>query len=62
MKRILGFYASQMKRKRLLRASLRSIDSLLAATAAAHGLELVIRNTKEVASLRVEASNPWIDR
>lgn len=35
------------------------IDSLLAATAIAHGLTLVTRNIKDVASLPVQALDPW---
>ncbi len=36
-----------------------AIDSLLAATAAHHGLSLVSRNTRDFASLGVEIINPW---
>jgi hypothetical protein len=35
------------------------IDSLLAATAIAHGLILVTRNTGDVAALPVQMLNPW---
>ena len=36
-----------------------TIDSLLAATALAHDLVLVTRNTKDFAGLPVEVFNPW---
>lgn len=35
------------------------IDTLLAATAARHGLTLVTRNTKDVSGLKVQVLNPW---
>lgn len=38
-----------------------AIDSLLAATAAFHGLVFVTRNTKDIAGLAVEVFNPWRD-
>ena len=38
-----------------------AIDSLLAATAAAHDLVLVTRNTEDVAGLPVDVFNPWTD-
>jgi toxin FitB len=34
-------------------------DSLLAATAIAHGLTLVTRNTRDVEALPVPTLNPW---
>lgn len=36
------------------------VDTLLAATAAVHGLTLVTRNEKDVADLPVEWMNPWM--
>lgn len=36
------------------------IDSLLAATAKAHGLILVTRNVKDFADFDIEVVNPWI--
>ena len=41
--------------------SLPVIDSLLAATALAHRLTLVTRNTGDVADLGVELLNPWLE-
>ena len=38
-----------------------AIDSLLAATALAHGLTFVTRNTKHVSGLGVETFSPWDD-
>jgi predicted nucleic acid-binding protein len=38
-----------------------AIDSLLAATAAQHGLTLVTRNVRDVAPLGVALINPWVD-
>lgn len=38
-----------------------AIDSLLAATAAHHGLSLVTRNVRDFANLGLEIINPWID-
>jgi hypothetical protein len=38
-----------------------AIDSLLAATAAAHGLVLVTRNLRDFAGLPVEVFSPWAD-
>ncbi len=38
---------------------LAAIDSLLAATALAHDLVLVTRNTKDFAGLPVQVFNPW---
>ena len=38
-----------------------AIDSLLAATALAHDLVLVSRNTKDFAGLPVRVFNPWAD-
>lgn len=38
-----------------------AIDSLLAATALAHDLVLVTRNTKDFAGLTVQVFNPWTD-
>jgi hypothetical protein len=35
------------------------IDTLLAATAAEHGLTLVTRNTRDVSGLPVRVHNPW---
>lgn len=35
------------------------IDTLLAATAAAHGLTFVTRNTSDVRDLKVKLFNPW---
>jgi hypothetical protein len=35
------------------------VDSLLAATALAHGLRIVTRNTKDFESLGVDLLNPW---
>ena len=37
-----------------------AIDSLLAATALAHDLVLVTRNTKDFAGLPVQVFNPWL--
>jgi toxin FitB len=42
--------------------TLPAIDSLLAATAAAHGLVLVTRNLRDFAGLPVEAFSPWDSR
>ncbi|MDZ7863309.1 type II toxin-antitoxin system VapC family toxin [Acidovorax sp.] len=39
-----------------------AIDSLLAATAMAHDLVLVTRNTKDFAGLSVQLFNPWADK
>ncbi len=36
-----------------------AIDSLLAATAACHGLSMVTRNIRDYAGLGVEIINPW---
>ena len=36
-----------------------AIDSLLAATALAHGLHMVTRNTKDFEGLGIEVINPW---
>ena len=38
-----------------------AIDSLLAATAAAHGLLLVTRNVRDVQGLGVRVVDPWTD-
>ena len=38
-----------------------AIDSLLAATAAHHGLSLVARNVRDFADLGLEVINPWTD-
>ncbi|MGB4765339.1 MAG: PIN domain-containing protein [Rugosibacter sp.] len=38
-----------------------AIDSLLAATAAHHGLSLVTRNVRNFADLGLEVINPWSD-
>lgn len=38
-----------------------AIDSLLAATAAHHGLSLVTRNVRDFANLGLEIINPWTD-
>ena len=38
-----------------------AIDSLLAATAAHHGLSLVTRNVRDFADLGLEVINPWTD-
>jgi toxin FitB len=38
------------------------IDTLLAATAAVHGLTLVTRNTDDVRDLKVKLLNPWAQR
>lgn len=38
-----------------------AIDSLLAATAAHHGLSLVTRNVRDFADLGLEVINPWSD-
>jgi predicted nucleic acid-binding protein len=38
-----------------------AIDSLLAATAAHHGLILVTRNVRDFADLGLEVINPWTD-
>lgn len=35
------------------------VDTLLAATAAQHGLTFVTRNTRDVAGLPVKTHNPW---
>jgi predicted nucleic acid-binding protein len=35
------------------------VDTLLAATAAAHGLTLVTRNLRDVQGLPVKLLNPW---
>ena len=35
------------------------IDTLLAATAAQHGLTLVTRNTRDISGLPVKVHNPW---
>ena len=37
-----------------------AIDSLLAATAAHHGLILVMRNVRDVGELGVQVLNPWL--
>jgi predicted nucleic acid-binding protein len=42
--------------------SLPVIDSLLAATAKVHGLTLVTRNTKDIASTGIHCLNPFRDR
>ena len=36
-----------------------AIDSLLAATAAQHGLRMVTRNTRDFAALGLDVINPW---
>lgn len=41
--------------------SLPAIDSLLAAAALTHDLELVTRNVKDFADLPVRVFNPWSD-
>ena len=38
-----------------------AIDSLLAATAAHHGLSLVTRNVRDFADFGLEVINPWAD-
>ena len=38
-----------------------AIDSLLAATAAHHGLSLVSRNVRDLANLGLEVINPWAE-
>lgn len=38
-----------------------AIDSLLAATAAVHGLVLVTRNLRDFAGLPVQVFSPWVD-
>lgn len=38
-----------------------AIDSLLAATAAQHGLSLVSRNVRDLANLGLDVINPWVD-
>ncbi len=38
-----------------------AIDSLLAATAAHHGLNLVTRNVRDFADLGLDVINPWTD-
>lgn len=43
------------------RRPLPAIDSLLAATAAHHGLSLVTRNVRDFADLGLEVINPWSD-
>jgi predicted nucleic acid-binding protein len=35
------------------------IDTLLAATAAEHGLTLVTRNTRDISGLPIKVHNPW---
>lgn len=42
-------------------AGLSAIDSLLAATALAHDLVLVTRNTKDFSGLPVQLFNPWTE-
>lgn len=42
------------------RRTLAVVDSLLAATALAHGLTLVTRNTADIADLGVDLLNPWL--
>ena len=37
-----------------------AIDSLLAATAALHGLTMVTRNEKDFSNLGIEVINPWV--
>ena len=39
-----------------------AIDSLLAATAAHHGLSLVTRNERDFADFGLEVINPWADQ
>ena len=39
--------------------ALPSIDSLLAATALHHGLDMVTRNNKDFDHLNLEVINPW---
>lgn len=49
---------------RLMAAAIRqvpAIDSLLAATAAHHGLSLVTRNVRDFGNLGLEIINPWTD-
>lgn len=36
------------------------VDTLIAATAIAHGLTLVTRNTRDIADTGVNAINPWL--
>lgn len=38
-----------------------AIDSLLAATAAHHGLRLVTRNTRDFTDFGIDVINPWMD-
>ena len=38
-----------------------TIDSLIGATAAYHGLSLVTRNVRDYADLRLDIINPWSD-
>lgn len=39
-----------------------AVDSLLAATAAHHGLSLITRNERDFADFGLEVSNPWADQ
>ena len=39
-----------------------AVDSLLAATAAHHGLSLVTRNVRDFADFGLEVINPWADQ
>lgn len=63
--RILGIDAAVADRWGRLVAQagrpLPAIDSLLAATAAQHGLILVTRNVRDVQGLGVQVINPWGD-
>jgi predicted nucleic acid-binding protein len=40
--------------------SMTSFDSIIAATARAHGCKLVTRNIKDFKNARIEVINPWV--
>ena len=59
---VAAVWGNTMAENELLARPAPAVDALIAATAIAHNLTVVTRNTKDFANFRVPTINPWFEQ